>query len=169
MYIVGSSADNIREFSLSTAWDISTASFVQALAIGAQEGTSQAITFSPDGIHMFVIGSIGQDVNQYALSTAWNISTATFVRASSTLPDTFPAGIVFRPDGLRMYILGSTTDLIYQYNLSTAWNVSTITLDKTLPIGYLEATPTGLAIKTDGTKLYIVGNITDSVYELSLG
>lgn len=169
MYIIGSGADNIREFSLSTAWDISTASFVRALAIGSQEATSQAITFSPDGIHMFVIGNSGQDVNQYALSTAWDISTATFVRASSPIPDTVPTGIVFRPDGLRMYILGSTTDLIYQYNLNTAWNVSAITLDKTLPIGYLEATPTGLAIKTDGTKLYIVGNISDNVCELNLG
>jgi DNA-binding beta-propeller fold protein YncE len=118
---------------------------------------------------MFVIGSSGSDVNQYALSTAWNISTATFVRVSSPIPDSAPTGIVFRPDGLRMYILGSTTDLIYQYNLSTAWNVSAITLDKTLPIGYLETTPTGLAIKTDGTKLYIVGSITDTIYELSLG
>ena len=170
MYIMGSTGDDINEYSLSTAWDISTASFVQLFSVNAQEANPNGLEFSPDGIHMYVTGESGDDVNQYVLSTAWNVSTASFVRTYDlAIVESTPHGIAFRPDGLRMYLLGTSGDLLYQYNLSTAWNVSTATFDKSLSIGYLDTSIFDLAFKSDGTKLYLVGATTDTIYELSLG
>lgn len=170
MYVIGSNGDDINEYSLSTAWDISTASFVQLFSVSAQETAPNGLEFSLDGIHMFVTGTVGDDINQYSLSTAWDISTASFVRTySPSIAESTPQGIAFRPDGLRMYLLGDTGDLIYQYNLSTAWNISTATFDKSLSIGYLDGTITDLAFKSDGTKLYLIGSTNDIIYELSLG
>jgi DNA-binding beta-propeller fold protein YncE len=170
MYILGQSGDDINEYSLSTAWDISTASFVQLFSIAGRESSPLGFEFSPDGVHMYVVGSSSDNVNQYVLSTPWNISTASFVRVFvPTVGSITPEGIAFRPDGLRMFILDSTGDLVYQYNLSTPWDVSTSTFDKTLPIGYLDTNMTDLAFKSDGTKLYLIGISNDIIYELSLG
>ena len=42
------------------------------------------MAFSNDGTKMFVVGGIGRDINEYALSTAYfDASTATFVDATS--------------------------------------------------------------------------------------
>ena len=40
------------------------------------------IAFSSDGTKMFVIGSTGDDVNEYDLSTPFDASTRTFVDAT---------------------------------------------------------------------------------------
>jgi DNA-binding beta-propeller fold protein YncE len=172
MYVVGSAGDEINEYSLSTPWDISTASYVRLFSISGQENTAAGLFFKPDGTRMYVIGSAGDDVNEYSLSTAWNISTASFVRVSASLgaQDTLPSAVVFRPDGARMYTIGTGTDNINEYSLTIPWDVSSITFVQSLYIGYTgEVTPTGLDFKSDGTKLYFVGNGFDFVHELNLG
>ena len=174
MYVLGTTGDDVNEYSLSTAWDISTAVFVRLFSIAAQETVSSGITFKPDGTKMYIVGTTGDDVNEYSLSTAWNISTASFVRlVSVSAQDVSPQDIAFRPDGLKMYIIGgldtSSSGSVYQYDLSTPWDISTATFINRLYIGYLEHNPTGLAFKTDGTKLYIIGSGHDRVFELNLG
>ena len=39
------------------------------------------MAFSSDGAKMFVVGGDGDDINEYALSTAFDASTAAFVDA----------------------------------------------------------------------------------------
>jgi len=170
MYVLGSSGDDVNQYSLSTPWDISTASFVQLFLVSGQETVPSGLEFKPDGTKMYIVGSTGDDVNEYNLSTAWDISTASFVQIFSVAAqESAPQAIAFRPDGLRMFILGEVSDSIHQYDLSTPWNISTATFSKSLTVMYLETIPTGLAFKADGTKLYLVGQTADTVYELSLG
>ena len=38
------------------------------------------MTFNNDGTKMYVIGAIGKDVNEYNLSTGFDISTATYAQ-----------------------------------------------------------------------------------------
>jgi L-ascorbate metabolism protein UlaG (beta-lactamase superfamily) len=117
---------------------------------------------------MYVIGSTGDDVNQYSLSTAWDVSTATFVRVSAAVGDTVPQDVFFKEDGTRMYIIGSTNDAVREFTLSTAWDVSTIAFSRTYLVGYLDALPSGIAFKSDGTEMYFSGNTNRVVYQLSL-
>ena len=77
-----------------------------------------------------------------------------------------PHEIVFKPDGTRFYITGNNTDRIYQYHCSTPWDIRTAYCS---PYSYSvtnqDGIPLGLYIKPDGTKLYVVGQVTDQVYE----
>jgi hypothetical protein len=41
------------------------------------------VFFKPDGLKMYVIGAIGDDVNEYDLSTAWDVSTASYLQNSA--------------------------------------------------------------------------------------
>jgi sugar lactone lactonase YvrE len=170
MYIVGNISDSVYEYALSTPWNISTASLTRSRSVSAQESFPSGVAFKPDGTKMFIIGSAGDEVNEYNLSTPWNISTTSFVQLFSIAgQDTDAGAIAFRPDGLRMFTIGFSNDNISQYDLSTPWDISTAVFSKNLYIGYLDIQCNGLTFKEDGTKLYIAGNTSDTIYELSLG
>ena len=83
MYAVGVTTDTVYEYNLSTAWIISTASYVQSFSVAGQEINPQGLFFKDDGTKMYVIGSTGDDVNEYTLSSAWDISTASYVQVFS--------------------------------------------------------------------------------------
>ena len=79
MFVVGFDGDDVNEYTLSTGFDVSTASFVDSFSVAAQETIPQGIAFNNDGTKMFVIGFAGDDVNEYTLSTGFDVSTASFV------------------------------------------------------------------------------------------
>jgi sugar lactone lactonase YvrE len=169
LYVVGSTTDTVRQYTLSTAWDISTASYASlSFSVATQETAPRALFFKPDGTKMFVIGTTGDDVNEYDLSTAWNIGTASFVRVSVAVGEGTPTGLWFKEDGTKMYVTGTTNDTVREFTLSTAWNVSTISFVRSLSIGF-ETLPTGVTFKDDGTELYVLGQTNDTVYEIQLG
>ena len=171
MYVTGATNDSVYEYDLSTAWNISTAVYLQVLSVTAQEINPYGVSFKPDGLKMYVMGSAGDDVNEYDLSTAWNVTTAVFLQSFSVAAqDTGPLGLFFKPDGLKMYVAGTTTgDNVYEYNLSTAWDVSSASYLQLFYVGFQDVSPIGLFFKPDGTRMYFVGADTDSVYEYDLG
>ena len=65
-------------------------------SVSSQETNPQGVRFKSDGTKMFVIGNTGDDVNEYSLSTAWDITTASFVDSFSVnSEDTVPNGLAF--------------------------------------------------------------------------
>jgi DNA-binding beta-propeller fold protein YncE len=169
MYVIGISKDNVNEYNLSTAWEISTASFLQLFSVAAQETNPTGLFFKPDGSKMYVIGSTGDNVNEYNLSTAWDISTASFLQLFSVAAqETVPTGLFFKPDGLKMYVLGNAGDDVNEYDLSTAWDISTASFFQLFSVSAQETTPTGLFFKSDGTKMYVIGSVNDNVNEYNL-
>jgi sugar lactone lactonase YvrE len=118
MYVVGSTGDAVYQYTLSTAWNVSTATFLQSLSVSGQESVPNAVTFTGDGSRMFVTGATGDDVNVYNLTTPWDISTSAFVGVFSVSgQDTSPQGIYIKPDGTKMYVLGTTNDAVFQYTV----------------------------------------------------
>lgn len=172
MYVVGASNDRVNQYSLSTPWDVSTATFVNFISVSAQDSSSQDVFFKPDGLTMFVVGDTNNSVFQYTLSSAWDITTATYASKSFSVAaqDTTPFGIWFKPDGLIMYIAGASLDAIYQYTLSVAWDVSTAAYaNKSFSVTAQETTPTQVNLNADGTKMWIVGTAEDFIWEYALG
>jgi DNA-binding beta-propeller fold protein YncE len=168
-YMVGQTTDTVYQYTLSTAWDISTASYASlSFSVATQETTPRALFFTSGGSRMFVIGTAGDDVNEYNLGTSWDVSTASFVRVSATVGEANPTGLWFKEDGLKMYITGQSNDTIREFSLSSAFNVSTISFVRSLSIAF-ETSPTGVTFKDDGTEIYILGSNNDCVYEILLG
>jgi DNA-binding beta-propeller fold protein YncE len=169
MYVIGSTGDDVNQYSLSVAWDITTASYVQNFSIAAQETNPRGLSFKPDGTKMYFAGSTGDDVNEYTLSTAWDISTASYVQNFSfAAQETGPTSFFFKPDGLKMYVLGATGDAVFEYTLSTAWDISTASYTQNFSIAAQDTTPTGLFFRPNGLQMYMVGQTNDNVCEYSL-
>ena len=168
VYVVGNAGDNVNEYNLSTAWDVSTATYLQNFSVAAQETAPNGLSFKPDGTKMYVTGTTGDDVNEYNLSTAWDVSTASFVQLFSVASqDTAPSSVKFNPDGTKMYVNGIITDSLYEYNLSTAWDVSTASFVQSFVFTAQEAAPQSFFFKPDGSKMYMVGVSSDTIYQYS--
>jgi DNA-binding beta-propeller fold protein YncE len=170
MYILGSTGDDVNEYDLSTAWDISTASFLQLRSVSGQETVPAGLFFKPDGTKMYVIGNAagGGDVNEYDLSTAWDISTSTYIQNFNASQDTTANSVFFKPDGTKMYVTGQASDSVHEYDLSTAWNLSTASFLQSFSVATEETAPQGLFFKPDGKKMYVVGISGDDVNEYDL-
>jgi len=169
MYVIGASGDDVNEYDLSTAWDVTSASYLQNFSVAAQETNPQSIFFKPDGTKMYVIGITGDDVNEYDLSTAWDVTSASYLQNFSVAAqETNPQSIFFKPDGLKMYVLGSSGDDVNEYDLSTAWDITTASYLQNFSVAAQEATPTGVFFKPDGTKMYVIGYAGDAVFSYTL-
>ena len=165
MFVSNYGDDEVQEWDLSTAWDISTATFNSAKAIGSLQGNPRGLYISPDGLHMYLNDTDNRDVVQYSLSTAWDVSTASHVRdkdVSAQVGGSLIHGIFFSYDGTKMYVTYSGT---YQYTLSTAWDISTASYDGHYVTFSTQYT---IYITDDGTTLLAWGSAnTLHKYDLS--
>ena len=169
MYITGSTGDAVYEYDLSSAWNISTASYLQSFSVAAEETFPTDLFFKPDGLKMYVVGVTNDYVNEYNLSSAWNISTASYLQRFLVGTALNAGGIFFKPDGTKMYVLGNGTDVVNEYNLSSAWNVTTSSLYQSLSIAAQSGgAASGLYFRSDGGQMYLSGAPTTSVYQYIL-
>ena len=135
MFVVGSDGDEINEYTLSTAFDASTATHVDATSVSSQDSAPTGMAFSSDGAKMFVAGGTGLDINEYTLSTAFDASTATFVDAFPVSSQvSFLTDVAFSNDGAKMFVVGSIGQDINEYALSTAFDASTAVFVDATPV-----------------------------------
>ena len=167
MYVIGQTGDDINEYDLSTAWDISTASYLQLFSVAAQETIPRSLFFKPDGTKMYVSGASGDDVNEYNLSTPWDVSTASYLQNFSVaIEEPNPNGLFFKDDGTKMYIGGPAE--VNEYDLSTAWDISTASHLQVFSVSAQDTSPQGIFFKPDGTKMYMTGLLNSNVNEYDL-
>jgi 6-phosphogluconolactonase (cycloisomerase 2 family) len=169
VYVIGTNNDTIYQYTLSTAWDVSTASYAsKSFSVNAQDTSPRGITFKTDGTKVYVMGDTNDRVYQYSLSTAWDISTASYDSKSFLVSGQDSAGndLYFKTDGAKMYILGDTNNRVYEYTLSTAWDVSTATSSTNVAVQ--TETLTGLTFNSDGTSFYVIGTTNDVVYQYNM-
>jgi hypothetical protein len=170
MYTVGTNGVTVDEYDLGTAWDISTAVYLQEFSVAAKEQTPNGMYFKPNGTKMYIIGIDGDTVDEYDLGTAWDVSTAVYLHEFSVAAkEQIPQGLFFKPDGLKMYTIGSDGDTVDEYDLGTAWDVSTAVYLHEFSVAAKEQTPNGLFFKSDGSKMYTIGIDGDTVDEYDLG
>ena len=172
LFVMGYNGDTVDEFKLSSPYNIETASLTESLSITAQESDPQGLKFSPDGEKMYIVGSNGDEVNQYNLSTGFDISTAAlFFTFSVAAQDTTPTDIAFNADGTTMFIAGDSGDSIDIYTLTTPYNINTASFSTSFSIGSQETQVRGLDFNPDGTKMFVSGLAGDdiTIYNLTTG
>lgn len=163
MYAAGNNNDNIYQYSLSTAYDVSSASYSKSFDVSGQTSQPYDVAFSDDGTRMFVVGG-GGNVHQYSLSTAYDVGTASHSKSASVNTE---RGVTFSPDGTEMYTTGLSTT-VHQYSLSTAFDVGSVSSTTSVDVSGQTSDPTEVSISNDGTKLFIVDRQNGYVYQYSL-
>ena len=135
MYTVnaGDGTDAVIEHILTTPYDISTATVNNTKVVHRSGGNlgyvpTQAV-FNNDGTKMVIVNHDGnKSVDEYLLSTAFDVSTATFDSEISIAGQEKRANsIAFNNDGTRMFVAGVGNDSqvrIHEYSLSTGFDLS---------------------------------------------
>jgi len=130
----------IFQYDLTTAWDLSTASYASKnVDVGASvDPDSYSFWIRSNGLKLYTVSDFFGDIFQWTLSTAWDISTATYdtvtfrLSDNAELPDTIgnngfgPAGIYFNTAGTKMFIADYSDNGIHRYRLNTPWDISTL-------------------------------------------
>jgi len=158
----------VTQHTLSTAWDISSASYDSvSLSLQALEPNAAGMFIKPDGTELYITGQFNDVVRQFTM-TAWDLSTATLTAGFYVGTQDSSMGCVYiRPDGTKMYTYGNSGDTLYQYTLSTPWLVSSATYNtsKAFPdTGALY----GVNFRDDGLAMYSSTNSTDLITQYTL-
>ncbi len=168
MFIVGHQGDDVNEYTLSTGFDLSTATFVDSFSVRDEDDDARHAQFNQNGTKMFVLGKENDRVCEYTLDTGFDVSTATFVDCASVSEEGQPDELEFSPDGTKMFVVGESGDDINEYTLSTAFDVSTATFVDSFSVRSEENVPMGLAFTYDGTKMFVTGWQNDTIIEYKL-
>lgn len=152
----------VRQYDLSTAFDITTATYSGVELDTTSEATSlQGLAINPTGTRLIVVGSTPDLLLQYNLSAGFDLSTATYSGNSfNTLSQANnPNDLTVNPAGTRLFTCDQTSGDVHQYNLTTAWDLSTISYTgKRQDIDNLLYAPVGLSYDTTGKRLYVGGS-----------
>lgn len=122
LFIAGN-AFAIREFSLSTPWDITTISYTTSATPPVK---AVGLCANSDGTRFFLCDGSGT-VAQMDLSTGWDMTTASNPSKSfSTNSEAiYTNGLAYGLSGSKIYALGTYDNTAYEYDLSTADDAST--------------------------------------------
>ena len=114
LFAVGDDGNDVNEYLLTTAYDITTASFVDSYGTGGEDISPRAIAFDNDGDRLYVIGANGNKVAQYPLVTGFDISTTQAVTSETAMRtnNIQAKGMSFNNDGTKMFIVGVGGSLV---------------------------------------------------------
>ena len=144
---------DISEYALTAPFNVTTATFANfEFSVAGQDTEPEGMAFSNDGAKMFVVGNFGNAIYEYALTTPFDLSTASHAgpeeKFSVAGQDENPSGMAFSNDGAKMFVVGNADNDINEYTLSSVYPIRV-----TEPPGVTDGTPptfvsSGLATET---------------------
>ena len=174
VFVTDTTHDYVRRYNMSTAWDITTMSgVIDEYDATSIEATPRSLAFNNDGSKMYISGTSQDRIAEVALSTPWDVTTATFNNVTSgVLTDRDPYSIQFADNGYKLYVLNNFVQAVVSYSLSTAYDISTMNVggcaDWFMPLEPIDLNPKSIYFKPDGTELFFSGNGLDNIYNISL-
>jgi sugar lactone lactonase YvrE len=188
-----SGSEKVDQFTLSTAWDLSTISYESTLSVSSETSNLSDVSFNSTGTRMFLlVFNSRATLLQYSLSTPYDVTSATFDNISVDLSsvDNFSRGFSAGSNGTTFYYVAADQSQIYQFSTPTSVNgafeiverdsspllsaidspyVDSITYDNaSFNLSVQDSSPTAIAFNDDGTKFYMHGTGNDTIYQYSL-
>lgn len=163
---LGGTNDRIYQYSLSSAFDISTLSYDNVNWNPDGITDTQTFFFNDDGTKIYIGVSV---VSEFSLSSAFDMSS-TFTLLSNSLDlgePSFCWGI--SRDGTKIFACPYSNQTVHSWTLSTPYDTSTATKDAATftDSNNLLGFPTHINFDSKGTKMYIVDDSAD-VYQYSM-
>lgn len=157
-FVIGSATGKVFRYDLSTAFDLSTVSYVNSYTLG--DISAQDVYFSDDGLKMFV-KSYNTNTRLYTLSTAWDITTSTLSNTYTTFGNVGCGTITFSPDGLKVFMLSiSGNKPLYTYKLVNPFDLSVVASSSFfnfLPNINITANPPKIIFSNNGLRMHTLG------------
>tara|TARA_R100001443_G_scaffold116964_1_gene139287 strand:- start:32 stop:1828 length:1797 start_codon:yes stop_codon:yes gene_type:complete len=144
--------------------------------IGSADGGIRGIEFNGDGTKMYLIGFSDDNIQQFSLSTPYEIGDAYDASAYDGAYNiggdgiTSPQGMRWNDDGSKFFVVDSSLDSVIEYSVSNAYDVTTgtITEGTNFSVNSYENNPYDVAFNADGTKMFVIGTSSDKIHEWTL-
>jgi hypothetical protein len=156
-------------------YDISSPTFISDTGTVVSNATSDptGIFFKPDGTMMYISNNSDNRINDFILSTPWDVSTASSNTHGGTLvvgsQDSSPNGVQLKSDGTKVYMLGGVNSTLYQYSLTNAWDAFPNSYDSvSFSFASQDTTCMDIFFKPDGTQLFLAGDTNNRIFAYSL-
>ena len=170
MFLAGGSSDKIYVFTLSTAYDVSTASRNASADITLTDMTAlgnvnpAGMRWNNDGTKLFILNQIFDRIHQYTTSTAYDIASMTHNgHHSFTTTSINSFGFDFNGDGTKIILCNRNGPQLCSYNLSTAYDYSTMSASANATVTLTFTTYpdiVGIAFNHDGTQIFLSSHDT---------
>ena len=172
MYVVKYNTDSIYQYSLSTPFDITTASEEYVLSTTGEENSPRALAWNGDGSVCYISGG-SEDGGFYNLTIPFDLTSATltipttnhFLRANGSL-NTSIEGAFLNDNGTKLvlitnvgYISEYVTETPYQFPQSPTNEINVESID---------SNANSLTFNSDMSKIFWVGGTTDQLFEMDL-
>jgi len=183
-YAVDSYHARIMQYALSSAFDVTTLSFVKELDVSIKGKTPVAITFNNDGTKMFIVENggnyeqniTGGKINEYALSTAYDIATATYTTSLDvSAQDANMKDLYFNDvargavnPGELLFVVGDDGNDVNEYLLTTAYDLTTASFVDSYGTGSEDTQPRAVLFDNDGDRMYVIGQDNNQVSQYPL-
>jgi sugar lactone lactonase YvrE len=166
MFTASDQFDDIYQFNLSTAWDVSTAIYVNELLISGQETSVDGICFNSDGTRLYMVGSSSNSIHQYDLTTAYDITTMLYSGNSFNISaeTTSPSDIALADDSTLLVLGFTSSSQIWQYNLGTANDITTASYSG-VSTNINQQGTSNLGLFVTNNKIYVANNSNDRIDE----
>ncbi len=172
---------SVDYWSLTTAFDVSTATFDGEYSLIGKEQRANSIAFNNDGTRMFIAG-VGNNsqvrIHEFSLDTAFDLSSGVTQLNTEDLISfqNHIDGVTFNYDGTKMYTItlmnsevpSLALDLMYQFKLTTPYDVSTLSLEGTYTVSSVSGDSREVVFSNDGSKMFIIDDDNDKVHEFNL-
>ena len=115
MFVVEGDTDFLYEWTLTTGFDLTTATYAghserfdlhKNNNNAKGDGQPRGIHFNTDGTKMFVVGNNLDEVNEYSLSTGFDISSGGNSNSAFTAKKDITSSVGNGPQGLEFYLVG---------------------------------------------------------------
>ena len=175
MFIIGVGSDTLRQYSLSTAFDLSSSpTQVKEKDLSTIEGAPQDIEFNSDGTIVYVIGTENNSIDQWTLSSPYDIGSLEVASSKNENIGGDPRGLKFSNDGKKLFVvhhLGaseSTTGRVDEFTLTTPYDINTIIKTNELTLSFAAGgRRQGINFSSDGYKLFITNSAVHHLTPLS--
>ena len=169
MFVIGVSSDTLRQYSLGTAFDLSSSpTLVDSKFIRTIQNAAQDIEFNSDGTIIYIIGTDGDDIDQWTLSSPYDIGSISTTASSKNINiGGDPRGLKFSNDGKKLFIVhqvSSAKGRVDEFTLTTPYDLDTRTKTNELTLSYtgIGGRRQGINFSSDGYKLFITNSATDA-------
>ena len=179
MYVMKSTnfSERVIQFDLSTAWDLSTASYAGDTRIDQVPAyLTHGIHFKPDGTRFYAVSYASNNINlyYYNLSTAWDISSHSLSGGNSNGSTSFSGlsnarDLYIKPDGTKAYIVGNTSSAPGVWTLSTPWEFTGgVSIDTSTRNVVSGMDAISVTFKSDGTFMFILDRADNRLLRYTL-
>lgn len=173
MYFSGRQNDRYYQYTLSTPWDISTASYDFDFLEPTSSINPSGFDMDPDGTAIVSVIA-GTAAAEYSMSP-WDIDTANPVHVNAhnwSSQMTNGIDLKFNSDGTKMFVINLLGSILYRFTCATPYSLDTVTYDNHfVNLGSLHGgntSTTSFNFNADYTKVFVISQGTYVVYSFTL-